>query len=111
MRPGAPAPAAAATGLLSGPASASAAGSGSGSGCPRVTDGAVRRKEPIVELSTNDLTASIERSTGEVRERVSQERARYLHRLRLTGGNLGRCARMHFAVATCLGAAEANTEQ
>jgi len=49
MRPGAAAPAAAATGRLSGPAAAAAA---SGSGCPRVTDGAVRRKEPIVELST-----------------------------------------------------------
>jgi hypothetical protein len=87
MRSGAASPAATATCRLSGPAAAS----GSGSGCPRLTDRAVRRSDPIVELSTSDPTASIERSTGEVRERVSQETPLDLHRMCLAGGSFGCC--------------------
>lgn len=103
MRPGAASPAAA-TGRLSGPA---ASASASGSGCSRLIDGTVRRKDPILEDRPDDLTA-IERGTGKVRERVSQARPRYLHRLRLSGGDFGRCCvpRMHVPLQPGLGAAE-----
>jgi hypothetical protein len=82
-------PAAAATDGRSGPA-ASASGSGAGSGCSRLIDGAVRRKDSILEDRPDDLTA-IERGIGKVRERVSQARPRFLPRLCLSGGILGRC--------------------
>ena len=69
----------------------------SGSGCPRLIDGAIRRKGPILEDRAYDLTA-IERGTGKVRERVSQVRPRYLPRLHLSGGNAGRYSRSYLTM-------------
>jgi hypothetical protein len=74
MRPAGSA-ATAATGLRSGPATATA----TGSGCPRLTGGAVRLKDPILDYRSNDLTA-IDRGTGVKRARWLRA-ARALYRL------------------------------
>jgi hypothetical protein len=55
MRPDTGSAATAATELRSGPAAPAAA---SGSGCPRLTDGAVGLKNPILEDRPDDLTAN-----------------------------------------------------
>jgi hypothetical protein len=52
---------------------------------PRLTAGAVRLKDLVLDYRPSDLTA-IKRGTGKVRERVGQSRLRCLHRLRLSGG-------------------------
>jgi hypothetical protein len=91
MRPGAGSATAATTTDADG---RSATATASGPGCPRLIDGAIRRKGPILEDRAYDLTA-IERGTGKVRERVSQVRPRYLPRLRLCGGNAGRYSRSY----------------
>jgi len=66
MRPGAGSATAATTTDADG-RSTTATASGSGSGCPRLIDGAIRRKGPILEDRAYDLTA-IERGAGKVRE-------------------------------------------
>jgi hypothetical protein len=69
--------AAAATGCRSATATASA----SRSGCPRLTGGAVRLKDPILDYRSNDLTA-IDRGTGERQEARKLRVARAPHHLR-----------------------------
>jgi len=76
--------AAAATGCRSATASATA----SGSGCPRLTGGAIRLKDPILDYRSNDLTA-IDRGTGERQEARKRRAAGAFHRLRPSGGNAG----------------------
>jgi hypothetical protein len=50
----------------------SAAAAGSSSGCPRVTGGAVRLKDPILDYRSNDLTA-IDRAQAIVKRRAGYE--------------------------------------
>ena len=77
-------PAAAATGCRYAAATAADAGSG----CPRLTGGAVRLKDLILDDRSNDLTA-IDRGTGGRQEARKLRAARTLHRLRPSGGNAG----------------------
>jgi hypothetical protein len=77
-------PAAAATGCRY----ASAAATATASACPRLTGGAVRLEDPILEYRSSDLT-SIDRGTGERQEARKLGAARALDRLRPSGGNAG----------------------
>jgi hypothetical protein len=102
MRPAAGSAATAATGLRSGPATATA----SGSGCPRLTGGAVRLKDPVLELSTNDLTA-IERGTGGHQRGAYAKNARAISIACAPAAATGRChvPRMHLPLQPGLEAA------
>jgi len=69
--------AAAATGCRS----ATAAATASGSGCPRLTDGAVRLKDPILDYRSDDLTATDRGHRRASRGAEAKSRPRFQNRL------------------------------